>query len=146
MMVTNVCGSCLQVKVLSARAVFDKTQDVIVEVQYNNTSNDTISIYNWRLPSNELSDPLFKVTCNDIPVDYVGPLMKRRALTVEDMTPLEPGKTKIIQARLSSVYDMTKTGIYSIQYDMPTERVVYKHARTFERGSSLILLQSTASV
>ncbi|CAF3357953.1 unnamed protein product [Rotaria sp. Silwood1] len=146
MMVTNVCGSCLQVKVLSARAVFDKTQDVIVEVQYNNTSNDTISIYNWRLPSNELSDPLFKVTCNDIPVDYVGPLMKRRALTVEDMTPLEPGKTKIIQARLSSVYDMTKTGIYSIQYDMPTERVVYKHARTFERESSLILLQSTASV
>ncbi|CAF3829390.1 unnamed protein product [Rotaria sp. Silwood1] len=93
-MVTNVCGSCLQVKVLSARAVFDKTQDVIVEVQYNNTSNDTISIYNWRLPSNELSDPLFKVTCNDIPVDYVGPLMKRRALTVEDMTPLEPGKQK----------------------------------------------------
>ncbi|CAF4219335.1 unnamed protein product, partial [Rotaria sp. Silwood2] len=46
--------------------------------------------------------------------------------------PLEPGKTKIIQARLSSAYDMTKTGIYSIQYDMPAERVIFKHARTFE--------------
>ncbi|CAF3030649.1 unnamed protein product [Rotaria sp. Silwood2] len=132
MMVTNVYGSCLQVKILSAHSVFYKIQDVIVEVQYNNTSNDTISIYKWCLPNNELNDPLFKVTCNNVPVNYVGPLIKRREPTIEDMISLEPGKTKIIQARLSSAYDMTKTGIYSIQYDMPAERVVFKHARTFE--------------
>ncbi|CAF3971444.1 unnamed protein product, partial [Rotaria sp. Silwood2] len=131
-MVDNVYGSCLQVKILSAHSVFDKTQDVVVEMQYNNTSNEIISIYKWCLPSNELNDPLFKVTCNNVPVRYVGPLIKRREPTIEDMTPLEPGKTKIIQARLSSAYDMTKTGIYSIQYDMPAERVVFKHARTFE--------------
>ncbi|CAF4705681.1 unnamed protein product, partial [Rotaria sp. Silwood2] len=79
-----------------------------------------------------LNDPLFKVTCNNVPVNYVGPLINRREPTIEDMIPLEAGKTKIIQARLSSAYDMTKTGIYSIQYDIPTERVVFKHARTFE--------------
>ncbi|CAF2850758.1 unnamed protein product [Rotaria sp. Silwood2] len=112
-MVDNVYGSYLQVKILSAHSVFDKTQDVAVEVQYNNT-----------------------ITCNNIPINYVGPLIKRRESTIEDMIPLEPGKTKIIQARLSSAYDMTKTGIYSIRYDMPTERVVFKHARTFE--SSLV--------
>ncbi|CAF4219223.1 unnamed protein product [Rotaria sp. Silwood2] len=135
-MVDNVYGSCLQVKILSAHSVFDKTQDVAVEVQYNNTSNYTISIYKWCLPNNELNDPLFKVTCNNVPVNYIGPLVKRREPTIEDMIPLEPGKTKIIQTRLSSAYDMSKTGIYSIQYDMPTERVVFKHARTFE--SSLV--------
>ncbi|CAF4580516.1 unnamed protein product, partial [Rotaria sp. Silwood2] len=63
-MVASVYGSCLQVKILSAHSVFHKTQDVVVEMQYNNTSNDTISIYKWCLPNNELNDPLFKVTCN----------------------------------------------------------------------------------
>ncbi|CAF4470839.1 unnamed protein product [Rotaria sp. Silwood2] len=131
-MVANVYGSCLQVKILSVHSVFDKTQDVVVEMQYNNTSNDTISIYKWCLPNNELNDPLFKVTCNNVPVNYVGPLIKRREPTIEDMISLEACKTKIIQARLSSAYDMTKTGIYSIQYDMSAERIVFKHARTFE--------------
>ncbi|CAF3119734.1 unnamed protein product [Rotaria sp. Silwood2] len=132
MLVANVYGSYLQVKLLSAHSMFDKTRDVVVEVQYNNPSNDTISIYKWCLPSNELNDPLFKVTCNNAPVNYIGPLIKRREPTIEDMISLEAGKTKIIQARLSSAYDMTKTGIYSIQYDIPAERVVFKHARTFE--------------
>ncbi|CAF3377784.1 unnamed protein product [Rotaria sp. Silwood2] len=132
MMLTNVYGSCLKVKILSAHSVFHKIQDVVVEVQYNNTSNDTISIYKWCLPNNELNDPLFKVTRNDIPVDYVGPLMKRREPTIKDVIPLEAGKIKIIQARVSSAYDMTKAGIYSIQYDMPAEHVVFKDAQTFE--------------
>ncbi|CAF3933561.1 unnamed protein product [Rotaria sp. Silwood2] len=132
MMVPTIYGSDLQVAIVSVRSKFDKTQDVIVQLQYSNTGNETISIYNWCLPSNELNDPLFKVTCNDVLVDYRGPLRKRRQSTVQDMTPLAPGQTKVIQARLSSVYDMTKTGTYSIQYDMPAERVVFKHARTFD--------------
>ncbi|CAF2355585.1 unnamed protein product [Rotaria sp. Silwood2] len=131
-MVANVYASCLQVKILSAHSTFDKIQDVVVKVQYNNTSNRTISIYNWCFPDNELNGPLFKVACDDIPVDYIGPLIKRCQPTVKNMTPLEPGKTTVTQVRLSSSYDMTKTGIYSIQYDMPGERVVFKHARTFE--------------
>ncbi|CAF3405689.1 unnamed protein product [Rotaria sp. Silwood1] len=132
MMVVSVNADGLRVKILSVRSRFSKKQDVVVNVQYNNTNNETIYIYKWCLPDNELHDPLFKVTCNDVPVDYLGPLIKRRTQTDDDVTPLEPGKTKVTLVQLSSAYDMSKTCNYSIQYKIPTERVIFKRAQTLK--------------
>jgi peptidyl-Lys metalloendopeptidase len=56
--------------------------------------------------------------------------MKRRAPTSDDVISLAPGKTMVAVAQLSSAYDMSKTGNYLIQYDMPTERVLFQSAQT----------------
>ncbi|CAF3875662.1 unnamed protein product [Rotaria sp. Silwood1] len=130
MMVVNVYADDLQVAIVSARSKFSKTQNVTVHVQYSNTGNKTIYIHKWCLPDNELNDPLFKITCNGAAVNYIGRLIKRRTPTIDDVTPLAPGKTILASVGLSSAYDMSKTCNYSIQYSVSTERVVFKHAQT----------------
>ncbi|CAF4185213.1 unnamed protein product, partial [Rotaria sordida] len=107
MMVVNIYADDLRVAIVSARSKFSKTQDVTVNVQYSNTGNKTIRIHKWCLPDNELDDPLFKITCNDAPVHYTGPLIKRQAPTADDVISLAPGKTIVTPVRLSSAYDMT---------------------------------------
>ncbi|CAF2889501.1 unnamed protein product [Rotaria sp. Silwood2] len=109
---------------------------------YHNTGNETIYIHKWSLPDQELEHPLFKVTCNDVPVKYIGPLAKRGAPTINDVIPLAPGKTIATSVRLSSAYDMSKTCKYGIKYNMPTERVTFKHPRSLRS----ILVKSIRSL
>ncbi|CAF3405499.1 unnamed protein product [Rotaria sp. Silwood2] len=144
MMVANIYANELEVGIVSARSTFDKTQDVVVKLEYSNTGAQTIHIHNWCLPDNELDDPLFTVTCNNVPVQYLGPIIKRRATIIEDVTPLTPGQTISTSVRLSSVYDMTKTCNYSIHYNMPTERVVFRHTQTLNNvpGKPISNMQS----
>ncbi|CAF3288981.1 unnamed protein product [Rotaria sp. Silwood2] len=143
-MVANVYANELKARIISARSTFDKTQDVVVKLEYSNTGAQTIQIHNWCLPSNELYDPLFTVTCNDVPVEYLGPIIKRREPTIDDVIPVAPGKTISTIVRLSSVYDMTQTCNYSIQYNMPIEHVIFRHTQTLKTlpGKPISKLQS----
>ncbi|CAF3327107.1 unnamed protein product [Rotaria socialis] len=100
MILTNIYADGLQVRIASLRSMFNKTKSC--------------------LPNSETHDPLFRITCNGTPVDYVDPLMKRRAPTSGDVISLVSGKAIVATAQLSSAYDMSKTGNYLIQYDMPT--------------------------
>ncbi|CAF4502731.1 unnamed protein product, partial [Rotaria sp. Silwood2] len=131
-MMANVYANELEARIFSARSTFGKTEDVVVKLEYSNTGAQTTHIHNWCLPSNELYDPLFTVTCNDVPVEYLGPVIKRREPTIDDVIPVAPGKTISTIVRLSSVYDMTQTCNYSIQYNMPIEHVIFRHAQTLK--------------
>ncbi|CAF5171643.1 unnamed protein product, partial [Rotaria sp. Silwood1] len=76
-MVINVYAKNLEVTIVRAGSTFDTTQDVIVKLQYRNTGQKKINIVKWYLPGKELYDPLFKITCNNVPVEYLGPMIKR---------------------------------------------------------------------
>jgi len=114
----------LRVNVIPVQSRFAAVQDVNVILKYSNVGGDTMSIYKWYLPEKELFDPLFEVTRNGEPVEYVGPLAKRRAPTAEDVIFLTPGMTVSSVIQLSSVYDMTQSGNYIIQYKMNSNQVL----------------------
>jgi len=127
-MITMINGHVqdLRVSVIPVQSRFAGVQNVNVILKYSNLGGDTMSIYKWSLPKNgQLFDPIFEVTRNGERVEYVGPLVKRRAPTVDDAIILTPGMALSTAIDLSSVYNMTQTGNYIIQYKMDADQVMF---------------------
>ena len=122
--VVNCHVQDLRVDVLPMQSRFAAVQDVRVILRYVNNGGETMGIYKWYLPENDLFDPIFQVTRDGEPVEYVGPLVKRQAPTVDDVVYLTSGMAVTAVVDLSSVYDMTQTGNYVIQYKMNADQVL----------------------
>jgi peptidyl-Lys metalloendopeptidase len=114
----------LRIDVTPVQTRFAVVQDVKVILKFSNNGYETMGIYKWNLPENGLYDPIFEVTRNGDHVEYVGPLFKRSAPTADDVIYLAPGMTVSAVIKLSSVFDMTKTGNYMIQYKMNAGQVL----------------------
>jgi peptidyl-Lys metalloendopeptidase len=115
----------LRVNVIPMQTRFAAAQNVNVILKYSNVGGDTMSIYKWYLPEKGLNDPFFEVTRDGERVQYVGPLVKRRAPTAEDVISLTPGMTLSAVVQLSSVYNMTQSGNYVVQYKMNADQVLF---------------------
>lgn len=87
-----------------------------VQFKITNTSRQAIKVPSWQLPSSTLDSDLFDVYRNGEKIDYVGKMIKRAPVTDADFITLRAGETKFINADLSSVYDMTNDGEYSIRF------------------------------
>jgi peptidyl-Lys metalloendopeptidase len=115
----------LRVSVTPIQTRFAAVQNVNVILSYSNTGGDTMFMYKWYFPENGLSDSLFEVTRDGEPVEYVGPVAKRPAPTADDLISLTPGMTVSTAVQLSTVYNMTQTGNYVIQYKMNADQVLF---------------------
>jgi peptidyl-Lys metalloendopeptidase len=87
-----------------------------VQFKLTNTSNQAIKVPSWQLPTNALDSDLFDVYLNGKKVDYVGKMIKRGPVSDADFITLRAGETKLVNADLSAVYDMTTDGEYSIRF------------------------------
>jgi len=87
-----------------------------VQFKITNTSRMAIKVPSWQLPSGALDSDLFDVYHNGEKVEYVGKMIKRAPVSAADFFTLRAGETKLINADLSSVYDMTSDGDYSIRF------------------------------
>jgi len=139
----------LRVSVTSVQSRFAAVQNVNVILKYTNLGGDTMSIYKWNVPENGLFDPLFEVTRDGEPVEYVGPMIKRRAPTADDVISLTPGMTVSAAIQLSTVYNMTQSGNYVIQYKMKANQVLFTmdsmlnhQSRSFNGGQESVLQSS----
>lgn len=134
----------LHVEVIPAQRKFAAAQNVNIILSYRNLGSETMRIYKWNFPEIDLIEPIFKVTRDDEPVAYVGPIFKRRAPTDEDTINLTPGSIISTTIDLSSVYDMTKTGNYMIQFSRNAEQLLMTVENTHSRSiPALIELQET---
>ncbi|WP_374349013.1 M35 family metallo-endopeptidase [Chitinimonas sp.] len=128
----NAYAHELSVSVVPTRSVASAAQDVEVALQYRNTGRETLYVYKWNLPGKELRDPLFEISRDGKPVRYVGPLYKRRSPTAEDLLEIAPGRSLATVVRLSDVYDMSRSGNYTIRYKMDAQRVLLDKNRKLE--------------
>ncbi|WP_280151374.1 M35 family metallo-endopeptidase [Piscinibacter sp. XHJ-5] len=90
--------------------------DVVVAVTVTNTARHPVTLVRWQLPSDELEGALFRITRDDQPVRYLGPVVKRAQPDASDHVKLEPGATLSYQVELTSAYDLSQSGRYAIQY------------------------------
>jgi len=88
----------------------------MVQFKVTNTSKQAIKVPSWQLPSGALDSDLFQVYSGGKKVEYVGKMIKRAPLTEADFITLRAGETKLISADLSSVYDMSQDGQYSVSF------------------------------
>lgn len=120
----------LKVSLASKGTMATAAQEAVVTLQYTNTGHNTLYVYKWALPGKELRDPLFDVMRDGKAVSYVGPLVKRRAPTAQDVIAIAPGKSVSAEVKVSPVYNMTTSGTYSIRYKMDADSVVVNATRS----------------
>lgn len=108
-----------------------------VILKYSNDGDGILSIYKWYLPEHGLLDPIFELTRDGERVEYVGPLVKRRAPTTDDLISLTPGMTVRTIVQLSSVYNMTQSGNYVIQYKMKANQVLFSTKNALQHRMAL---------
>ncbi|PWF44362.1 M35 family metallo-endopeptidase [Massilia glaciei] len=122
-MIAAMCASAqagnngVTVSVAAEKTKLSKSDDVVVKVTIKNTSSSPQYVLKWYTPFAEIEESLFKVTRDGVDVPYEGAHYKRQAPKATDYYVLKPGASHTTKVELSSMYDMSITGAYSISYD-----------------------------
>ena len=106
----------LDVRVSLPNPVLRGDVDVTVTVTVSNTSRHPVNLLKWQLPTDELEGALFRITRDDQPVAYLGPLVKRTAPQAADKVKLEAGASLSYEVELTGAYDLSQSGRYAIEY------------------------------
>ena len=98
-------------------------REVLVNVTFTNTGDLPIRMVNWLLPDAELDADMFLLSRDGEPVTYLGPIVKRAPPAAQDMITLAPGESISRIVDLAGVYDLTVSGVYSIQYGVASSHL-----------------------
>ena len=88
----------------------------VVEFKITNNSAESLRVPYWQLPSATGESNLFKVYRDGARVEYSGALVKRPAPTEADFVSFRPYETKLFTVDLSSAYDLSRTGEYTVTF------------------------------
>jgi peptidyl-Lys metalloendopeptidase len=128
LMITHVYTQDLRISVTPSRSRYSAKEHVLINLKYKNTGPTTLHILKWYLPNEILDYPLFNVALDGQSVKYTGPLIKREAPTIADTVALKSGEEVSTVVRLSSAYDITKTGTYSVQVELSAASILFTSA------------------
>jgi peptidyl-Lys metalloendopeptidase len=95
--------------------------DVVVHFTLRNDSAQDLYVLSWQTPLEGVEGNLFDIRRDGEPVDYTGRLYKRAKPTAADFVRIPAGGSVSADVELSSVYDMSRSGEYSIQYRAPRQ-------------------------
>jgi peptidyl-Lys metalloendopeptidase len=109
-------ASDVSVKISVDQAAVPAGESPFVTVTFTNNARHAVKLLSWYTGAGELEEDLFVVSLEGKPVEYIGPHYKRPAPQKEDFVVLPPGKSLTRDVNLSSFYDLTQTGDYTIQY------------------------------
>ncbi len=92
------------------------SDDVIVKITYRNDSNEDLYLVRWQTALQGVEENLFDVRLEGQQVAYTGRLYKRATPTAADYVRIPAGGSVSADVELTSVYDLSRTGEYSIRY------------------------------
>ena len=102
---------------------FPSTAEVLVHLIFTNSSDFPVKVLKWYIPTDGVEDPLFTITRDGEPVTYLGILAKRSGPTEKDYMTLLAGEILTLDVALSSYYDFSVSGNYSIVYDVASDEL-----------------------
>ena len=108
-----------------------------VEVTITNTSNHTVRVPKWQLPSDFMEAKLFQVSRNGEPVRYEGPMVKRPLPRAEDFALLRAGETLRTTVDLSGAYDLSKSGEYIVTLSSPLQYASLSNGQMLRHANGL---------
>lgn len=115
-----------------------------VEVTVTNTSNKTVRVPKWQLPSDFIEAQVFNVSRDGQRVEYQGPLIKRGLPKAEDFAILGAGQSYRITVDLSSAYDLSKTGQYVVTYASPLQHASTSDGAMLKQRNGLPMMAQSA--
>lgn len=104
------------VSVVADKNSLKQDDDVVLRVTITNTSATPQYVLKWHTPFAGIEDHIFDVKRDGVDVPYLGRHYKRGAPTAKDYYVLKPGQSHTSKVEISSLYDMSVTGDYSIKY------------------------------
>lgn len=97
---------------------FAENETVIVDVTISNRSKGTLKLLKWLTPFEDVEEPLFEVTRDGVPVEYIGAHYKRPQITEKDFILLRSGESFTRWVNLADYYDLSVSGTYVVSYDV----------------------------
>jgi peptidyl-Lys metalloendopeptidase len=115
-----------------------------VEISITNTSNQTVRVPRWALPSDFVESKLFRVSLDGAEVDYQGPMIKRPLPQAADFEILRAGETRRTVVDLSAAYDLSRTGQYTVTFASPLQFASMSDGRMLRTAKGLPMLAQSA--
>jgi hypothetical protein len=94
-------------------------QVVKVHLALINQSPDRLYVLDWFTPFEGFAGDLFRIMYNGQPLEYQGVLAERDDPSSGSYMLIESGGALTVEVNLSSFYDFSRPGIYSIAYKSP---------------------------
>jgi peptidyl-Lys metalloendopeptidase len=128
-LLVSAMGASAAPRVLSAeiqaeRATLGASDDVYVRFTLHNESSQDLYVLSWQTPLRGVEENIFDVRRDGQPVDYIGRLYKWATPRPEDFIRIPAGRSVSARVELSSVYDISRSGEYSIQYRVPVREAL----------------------
>lgn len=111
-------GADATVAINTGQDTFTAGERVLVNVTVSNPTGHTIKVLKWFTPYEDVEEPLFALSLDGAPVDYVGALYKRPAPKKNDYVSLKAGESFTRQVDLEEYYDLSVSGSYSVRYEV----------------------------
>lgn len=81
-----------------------------------NQTAATQQVLSFETPLDGIEADIFQVERDGVPVAYTGIIVKRAEISAEDYLAIAAGQSLSASVDLSSSYDMSKPGVYSVKY------------------------------
>lgn len=82
-----------------------------------NNSNERVNVLKWQTPLEGIKNDMFWVKRQDEVAVYLGKLVKRSAPKTQDYITLDPKESVSTNIDISEIYDISKSGNYTIEFD-----------------------------
>ncbi|HYO65195.1 MAG TPA: M35 family metallo-endopeptidase, partial [Archangium sp.] len=122
----------VSVRLSSEKATFGAGETARVTVTLTNDSRHAVKLLKWYTPAEGLEESLLQVKLNGQDVAFTGPHYKRPAASEKDFLTLAPGESLSRTVDLGEVYDLSRTGSYSLRFEVATEKL---HGNSAKAGS-----------
>jgi peptidyl-Lys metalloendopeptidase len=124
----QAASSPIAVSIKPAKNVVQANEDVLLNITLTNTSAQDHSVLKWHTPFNgDEIEGLFEVTRDGVKVAFNGPHYKRGAPTAADYVLLKAGKSYTYKVEMSSMFDMSVRGNYSVRYQTGSISLLGNH-------------------
>jgi peptidyl-Lys metalloendopeptidase len=106
------------VSLSASKTSFSASERPAVTVTFRQSGRSAAKVLQWFTPADGVEEPVFAVTRDGARVAYEGAHYKRPAPRAEDYVTLAPGESRSWTVELSDVYDLSKSGTYSLRFDV----------------------------
>jgi len=107
----------LSVSISADKTSFTASDSVMLSVTISNNGKNSAKVLKWYTPAEEVEEPLFTITRDGAPVDYVGAHYKRTTPNGNDYISLKSGESFTSTVDLGLYYDLSASGVYEIEYN-----------------------------
>ena len=96
----------------------DANENVTVRVTFTNHGKKPAKVLKWYTAADGIEDDLFNISRDGQTLRYLGAHYKRPAPHAGNYINIKPGQSVTHSAELSGVYDFSRTGDYTVQFNV----------------------------